>query len=231
MRWQMDRSNKAGIGVCLALGSAILLGYEGAGIDLSLSGLMALMHGLSWKGFLLYVVCATLGVALFLPSTPLAVAGGLVFAPWLGFLALQASSLAAACLIFVVVRLLKTGEGLHTAIPLKIRSRIHDNALVLIVYARTFMVPDPAVNYGASALPISFREYLLGTLLGTLPHNLALVMLCSVARDAILRGNPAAILQWKVVPALLIACTGILLVHLLQHRRTPHPAPVPPYPR
>lgn len=208
---------KTAIVILLVFGVGLVLEYlQGPGF--SLTGLMALAHDMSWKGVLLYVVCATAGVMCFLPSTPVAVAGGLVFGPWLGFLALQASSLAAACVIFAMVRTVKplAGGRLHTLLPVKMPTRIHDNALALIVYARTFMVPDPAVNYGASALPISFREYFLGTLLGSLPHNLSLIMLLDISRDAIVHKNPAAILQWQIVPALLIAASGIFLVHLLK---------------
>jgi uncharacterized membrane protein YdjX (TVP38/TMEM64 family) len=206
--------------VCIGvtLGLLALLGHLILATSFSLPTLMFLVQKMSWTGVFLYVVCAAVGVAFFVPSTPLAVAGGLIFAPWLGLLALQTSSLVAACMIFAIVRIVQplAGNGLQALLPAKIYAKVPDNAILLIVYARTFMVPDPAVNYGAASLPISFRDYFIGTFLGSLPRNLALIIMCNVAREAILDKNLSAILQWELIPAILIAFSGICLAPFLK---------------
>jgi len=198
----------------------ILMGYCVHQADFSLGGIIHMVGDLSWLGVLMYMACFTLGIAFFVPATPLALAGGIVFGPWLGFFAIQTSSLIAACAIFIVVRMLKplVGEGLKTMLPEWFTTKIHENAMVVMVYARTFLVPDPAVNYGASALPISFRAYFFGTLLGSLPHNLAIIFLCTVARDALLGQNLTAILKWEVLPAIPIALSGLYMVHVMKRQ-------------
>jgi len=207
-------------GMYLGVLILILMGYFVRQADFSLYGIIHMVGDLSWLGVIMYMACFTLGIAFFVPATPLALAGGIVFGPWLGFLAIQTSSLVAACAIFIVVRMLKplVGEGLKNMLPEWIATKIHDNAMVFMVYARTFLVPDPAVNYGASALPISFRSYFFGTLLGSLPHNLAIIFLCTVARDALLGQDLSAILKWEVLPAVPIALSGLYMVHVMKRQ-------------
>jgi uncharacterized membrane protein YdjX (TVP38/TMEM64 family) len=217
-------------GIYLGILILILMAYVVHQADFSLHGIIKMVEGLSWIGVLIYMACFTLGIAFFVPATPLAMAGGLVFGPWLGFFAIQTSSLVAACAIFIVVRMLQplVGEGLKTMLPDWISTKIHENAMVLMVYARTFLVPDPAVNYGASAMSISFREYFFGTLLGSLPHNLAIIFMCTVARDALLAQNLTAVLKWEVLPAIPIALSGLYLVHILKRQVVQEQPSLPP---
>jgi len=207
-------------GMYLGVLILILMGYYVHQADFSLHGIIHRVDGLSWLGVLMYMACFTVGLAFIVPATPLAMAGGIVFGPWLGFFAIQTSSLLAACVIFVMVRMLKPlgGEGMKTLLPEWVSTKIHENAMVFMVYARTFLVPDPAVNYGASALSIGFREYFFGTLLGSLPHNLAIVFLCTVARDALLAQNLTAVLKWEVLPAIPIALSGLYMVHVMKRQ-------------
>ena len=208
------------VGVYLGILILILMGYIVHQADFSLNGVIRLVEGMRWLGVLTYMACFTLGIAFFVPATPLALAGGIVFGPWLGFFAIQTSSLVAACVIYIMVRMMRPliGEGLNAMLPEWIATKIHDNAMVFMVYARTFLVPDPAVNYGASALSISFREYFFGTLLGSLPHNLAIIFLCTVARDALLGQNLIAILTWEILPAVPIGLSGLYMIHLMKRQ-------------
>jgi len=207
-------------GMYLGVLILILMGYYVHQADFSLHGIIHRVDGLSWLGVLMYMACFTVCIAFFVPATPLAMAGGIVFGPWLGFFAIQTSSLLAACVIFVMVRMLKPlgGEGMKTLLPEWVSTKIHENAMVFMVYARTFLVPDPAVNYGASALSIGVREYFFGTLLGSLPHNLAIVFQCTVARDALLAQNLTAVLKWEVLPALPIALAGLYMVDVMKRQ-------------
>ncbi len=190
--------------------------------SLSPEALKDLINAMSWKGVAVYVIIFCLGITLFVPSMPMAVAGALVFGPWKGFAILQICSLLAASLVFVLVRFwLKPLLGAGTfqsLIPARIYSKAHQNALLLIVYGRTLKVPAPAINYGASALPISFMDYFLGSLLGSLPNNLAVAMLCGVAHDAILAGRWVALLQWELIPAVVLTLFNLYLAHRLNER-------------
>ncbi|MEA3223590.1 MAG: VTT domain-containing protein [Thermodesulfobacteriota bacterium] len=190
--------------------------------SISVDTFRTVIKDMSWGGVFVYIMCFTLGIIFFVPATPLAVIGGLIFGPWLGFIALQVSSLVSACAIFMIVRMgiipLLIKENLRTMIPHRIYSMVHNNALLLIVYARTFMIPAAAINYGASPLPISFSDYFIGTLLGSLPHNLAVALLCGVAHDALLEGRWLGLLQWELIPAAVITVFNIYLAHVLNRR-------------
>ncbi|RLA99687.1 MAG: hypothetical protein DRG37_04195 [Deltaproteobacteria bacterium] len=190
--------------------------------SLSLASLRAIIDGMSWVGIPFYIACFTLGVIFFVPATPVALIGGIVFGPWLGFAVLQISSIVAAFVIFLMVRaglfLILDKKELSDLLPRGIYSRFSRNAVLFIVYARTFMFPAAAINYSASALDIGLGEYLLGTLLGSLPHNLAVALLCGVAYDVILAGDIRLVLQWKLVPVALLTIFNIWLAHVFNSR-------------
>lgn len=190
--------------------------------SISVDTFRAIIKYMSWGGVFIYIICFTLGIIFFVPATPLAVIGGLIFGPWLGFFALQMSSLVSACTIFMLVRMgiipLLVKEDLRAMIPHRIYSMVHNNALLLVVYARTFMIPASAINYGASSLLITFYDYFIGTLLGSLPHNLAIALLCGVAHKALVEGSWAALLRWELIPAVTLTVFNIYLAHVLNRR-------------
>jgi len=190
--------------------------------SISVDTIRAVIKDMSWGGVFVYIICFTLGIIFFVPATPLAVAGGLIFGPWLGFFALQVSSLVSACAIFMIVRMgiipLLIKEDLKTMIPHRIYSMVHNNALLLIVYARTVIIPVSAINYGAASLRISFSDYFIGTFLGSLPHNLAIALLCGVAHDALIKGRWLGLLQWELIPAAVLTVFNIYLAHALNRR-------------
>lgn len=189
---------------------------------LSLAAVQSALKAMSWRGGLLYIAGFTLGIIFFVPSLPMGVVGALAFGPWWGFFVLEAGSLAAAAAIFGMVRLwLKPLLGerfFQTLLPGRLRTKLNNKVFLLIVYARTFKVPAAAINYGASALKVDFGEFMLASLLGSLPNNLALALLCGVAHDALLEGRWLALLQWELVPALLLAVFNLVVAHYLHVR-------------
>ncbi len=190
--------------------------------SLSIASMRAIINSMSWAGVLFYIFCFTLGVMFFLPAAPIALIGGVIFGPWLGFVVLQTASIVAALTIFIMVRvglvLILDREELSGLLPTNIYSRFSRNGVLLIVYARTFMIPAAAINYSASALDIGLNEYLIGTLLGSLPHNLAVALVCGVAHDVILTGNIELVLQWKLIPVVLLAVFNVWLAHVFNSR-------------
>jgi uncharacterized membrane protein YdjX (TVP38/TMEM64 family) len=204
------------VAVSLIIIGAIIHHFYGS---ISLDTFRTIIKGMSWGGLFIYIICFTIGLIFFIPATPLAITGGLIFGPWLGFLALQGSSLVSAGTIFIMVRMgiipLFGKEDLKGMIPSRIYSMVHNNALLLIVYARTFMIPASAINYGVSFLPITFYDYFMGTLLGSLPHNLAVALLCGVAHDALLEGRWTALFQWELIPAAILTVFNVCLAHVL----------------
>ncbi len=191
--------------------------------SLSLDTFQSFLHGMGWFGFFAYIFCYTIGIMFFVPAMALALVGSIMFGQWTGFLALQCSSMAAASAIFAMVRfgvspILKKEES-KNMIPQWIRKMGQDNGLLLLVYARTFMVPASVINYGVSALPITFSDFFIGTLLGSLPHNLAFALLFGVMHDAILKAKLSALLQWELIPALILTVLNVYLAHVLSRKK------------
>jgi len=191
--------------------------------SLSMDSLRSIIININWIGIPFYIVCFTLGIIFFVPATPIAVVGGLMFGPWLGFAVLQASSLVSASVIYLMVRygllIILKKKDLSGLLPLRIYSRFHKNAILLIVYARTFMIPAPAINYSTSTLNVDFWDYFMGTLLGSLPHNFAVAFLCGIAHEAILENTWNELLQWKLIPVIVLTLFNIYLAHVLRKRR------------
>jgi uncharacterized membrane protein YdjX (TVP38/TMEM64 family) len=202
----------------ILLGLAIWIFRHSLGA-FSLESFERLIRAASWQGQLFFVVLFCVATLLFVPSTPMAVVAAVVFGPLASFIILQVATMLAAALSFALVRLwlvpLLGLENLRRLIPLRLRRRLRGNALLLIVYGRTLKLPASALNYGTAALPISFGDYQLGVLLGSLPNNLAVAMLCGVAKDAILAHHWAALLQWELLPAVVLTVFNLYLAHRL----------------
>ncbi|MEA2102776.1 MAG: VTT domain-containing protein [Thermodesulfobacteriota bacterium] len=189
--------------------------------EISFPAWRSFLETMGFKGVLVYIALFCLGVAFFVPATPMAVAGGLVFGPWSGFIILESSSVIVAIFIFVLVRFcigpIFGMQRMRSFVPQKILARAQDNAFLMIVYARTLKVNAGVICYGASSLDIRLRDYILATILGSVPNNLAVVLFAGVGHDAILDGAWVSLLQWELIPAILL--TGINL--FLAHRMNP----------
>jgi uncharacterized membrane protein YdjX (TVP38/TMEM64 family) len=205
------------VGLVLLAGAAA--GFRFFFGDFSLESFERLIRAASWEGQLLFVAVFCVATLVFVPSTPMAVVAAVVFGPLVSFIVLQIATMLAAALSFVLVRLwlvpLLGLDNLRRLVPARLRRRLGGNALLLIVYGRTLKLPAPAINYGSAALPISFADYQLGVLLGSLPNNLAVAMLCGVAKDAILARHWAALLQWELLPAVGLTVFNLVLAHRL----------------
>lgn len=209
------------------LGLVLSLIILGAGVyvfkhsfgAVSLDGFEHLIRAVSWRGQVVFVGLFCAATLLFVPSTPMAVVAAVVFGPLVSFVLLEFATLLAAALSFGLVRLwlvpLVGLDKLRRLIPPRLSRRVRGNALLLIVYGRTLKLPAPALNYGAAALPIGFGGYMLGTLLGSVPNNLAVALLCGVAKDAILARHWAALLQWELLPAVILTVFNLYLAHRL----------------
>ena len=133
-------------------------------------------------GPIVYIVIYTVATVLILPSTVLNLAGGALFGPWLGSLWTTVGALVAAIVAFGFTRTVgrqlvaKRLAGQWQTLD----AEIHNGGMVYIFSIRLLpIIPYGLVNFAAGLTAISWKDYLVGTALGTLPGVLPFVLLGS----------------------------------------------------
>lgn len=175
---------------------------------------------------LLYITLYVVATLLILPSTALNLAGGAVFGPWLGTLWTSVAALIAAVVAFVVARtvgrdwLARRLAGRWQALDAEIRL----GGLFYMFAVRLLpILPYGFVNFAAGLTAVKFKDYCLGTALGTVPGILPFVLLGSSGFTAVTTGN--------VLPLVVsLALIGLLVAGATwyRHRRVPPVLPVKP---
>lgn len=167
-------------------------------------------------GFVVIYVIATL---LIMPSTALNLLGGALFGPWLGTLWTSVGAVIAAVLAFGFTRTVGRDwveqrlAGRWQALDAEIRS----NGFFYIFAIRLLpLIPYGIISLVAGLTSLSFRDYSLGTLLGTVLGLFPFVWIGSSGVEALQTGN--------LLP-LLAACTlsGLLTGGALWYRRRRQP--------
>ncbi|MEA5463375.1 TVP38/TMEM64 family protein [Leptothoe sp. PORK10 BA2] len=133
-------------------------------------------------GPLIYIGIYTVATVLVLPSTVLNLAGGALFGPWLGSLWTTIGALVAAIVAFGFTRTIgrelvaKRLAGHWQTLDAEIRQ----GGMVYIFSIRLLpVIPYGLVNFAAGLTAISWKDYVVGTALGTLPGVLPFVLLGS----------------------------------------------------
>ncbi len=133
-------------------------------------------------GPILYIAIYTVATILVLPSTVLNLAGGALFGPWLGSLWTTIGALVAAIIAFGFTRTVGRGlvERRLAGYWRTLDAEIHQGGLLYIFSIRLLpVIPYGLVNFAAGLSSISWRDYVIGTALGTLPGVLPFVLLGS----------------------------------------------------
>ncbi|NEQ50953.1 MAG: TVP38/TMEM64 family protein [Leptolyngbya sp. SIO3F4] len=133
-------------------------------------------------GPIIYIVIYTVATVLVLPSTVLNLAGGALFGPWLGSLWTTVGALVAAIVAFGFTRTVgrelveKRLAGYWQTIDAEIR-----NGGMFYMFSIRLLpvIPYGLVNFAAGLTSISWKDYVIGTALGTLPGVLPFVLLGS----------------------------------------------------
>lgn len=173
---------------------------------------------------LLYVGLYVVATLLILPSTALNLAGGAVFGPWLGTLWTSVAALIAAVVAFVVARTIGRNwfaqrlAGRWQTLDAEIRL----GGLFYMFAVRLLpILPYGFVNFAAGLTAVKFKDYLLGTALGTVPGILPFVLLGSSGLTAVTTGNLLPLLVSLALIGLLVAGAT-----WYRHRRVPPVRPV-----
>ncbi|GAB4195763.1 MAG: hypothetical protein Fur006_42580 [Coleofasciculaceae cyanobacterium] len=162
-----------------------------------------------------YIALYTVATLLILPSTALNLTGGAIFGPWLGTLWTSIAAIIAAVVSFAFTRtvgretIARRLAGRWQAMD----AEMHQGGLFYMFAIRLLpIIPYGLVNFAAGLTSIRFRDYLLGTVLGTVPGILPFVMLGSSGLQAMKTGN-----IWPLMGTL--GLTGLLVGGATWYRR------------
>lgn len=155
-----------------------------------------------------YIAVYVIATMFVLPSTALNLTGGAIFGPWLGVLWTTIAAIAAALLSFTFTRTIGREiiaarlSGQWQALDTEIRL-----GGVFYIFAIRLLpiIPYGLVNFTAGLTSVSFKDYLLGTLLGTTPGILPFVLMGSFGLTALKTGEILPLLAAMGLAALLIA--------------------------
>jgi uncharacterized membrane protein YdjX (TVP38/TMEM64 family) len=162
----------------------------------------------------LYILIYSIATICILPSTPLNLTGGAIFGSMWGTVWTSIAAILAAVLSFTFSRTI--GRNLveqKLAGKWQNIDREMDRGGFFYMFAIRLLplIPYGLVNFAAGLTSIKFRDYFLGTLLGTVPGILPFVMLGA---------GLTALKQGDVLPLLVaLALTGMLVGTATWYRR------------
>lgn len=154
--------------------------------------------------FLLAYIMATL---LVLPSTALNLAGGGLFGPWMGTLWTSLGAIAAAVVAFYFSRTLGRRQvaarltGRWQAMDAEVK---RGGLFYMFAIRLVPIMPYGLVNFTAGLTSIGFREFLIGTTLGTVPSVLPFVLLGSSSLKAWKTGEVGPLVAALALTGLLV---------------------------
>ncbi|HEY9300797.1 MAG TPA: TVP38/TMEM64 family protein [Phormidium sp.] len=164
---------------------------------------------------IIYIVIYALATILIIPSTALNLTGGAIFGPWLGTLWTSIGAIVAAIVAFIFARTSGREFVAHRLAGKwqAMDAEMQQGGLFYMFAIRLLpIIPYGLVNFAAGLTSIPFRDYLLGTILGTVPGILPFVLLGSSGLQAIRTGD--------ILPLVgALALTGILVAGATWYRR------------
>jgi len=157
---------------------------------------------------LLYVALYLVATSLLLPSTPLNISGGILFGLWFGMLWTGIAAIVAAAVTFAFARTLG-----QTVIRQKMVGRwqamdaeVRRGAKVYMFAVRLLpIIPNGLINYGAGVTSISYRDYMIGTVPGSVLGILPPVLIGSSGVRAMKTGDVLPLIAAMGLTGLLIA--------------------------
>ncbi|NET42224.1 TVP38/TMEM64 family protein [Okeania sp. SIO2B3] len=156
---------------------------------------------------IIYIVIYTIATILVLPSTALNLAGGAIFGPWIGTLWTSVAAIIAAIIAFYYSRTIGR-EWISQKLAGRwqaMDAEMCQGGLFYMFAIRLLpIIPYGLVNFAAGLTSVSFKDYLLGTTLGTVPGVLPFVMLGSSGLTALKTGDVLPLIGALSLIAMLV---------------------------
>ena len=153
----------------------------------------------------LFVVLYALGTVLFLPGSLLTLAGGALFGPLWGTLYNLAGATLGAALAFLIARHLASDwvEARVGGRLARLKVGVEREGWRFVAFVRLVpLFPFNLLNYALGLTRISFRDYLVASILCMAPGALAYTWLGYAGREAV-HGGEAAVRHVSIALALL----------------------------
>jgi uncharacterized membrane protein YdjX (TVP38/TMEM64 family) len=141
---------------------------------------------------LAYIILYVLATIVILPSTALNLMGGALFGPWLGTIWTSIAALIAAAVAFAFTRTVgreavaKKLAGYWQTMDAEVQ---RGGFFYMFALRLLPILPYGLVNFAAGLTSVSFKDYMLGTAVGTVPGVLPFVLLGSSGLSAMQTGN------------------------------------------
>lgn len=175
-------------------------------------------------GPLLYILIYALRPLAFFSAIVVTLLGGSIWGPVWGSIFVILGSNISATLAYSFGRIfgqgvLETGTSVGVVRPYA--ERLRANAFSTILVMRLIFLPYDLVNYLAGFLHVSYRPFILASLLGSLPGTLTFVLAgAALDIDDIFAGNfsVAAINPWMLGLSAVLFVSGLMVARLLKRR-------------
>jgi len=160
--------------VALVIGLALLV--RAYGPDLQPERLKELLTSNAWAPLIFLAVHIAASLTNIPPRLVLAWVAGYAFGLWFGIALSLAGAMVGSIACFALVRYLHRGfftlEGKRGHAWLEmVKKRLEDSSWRGVALLRLMPLPGAPTNYALGVLPVSFGNYVWGTLLGILPST------------------------------------------------------------
>jgi uncharacterized membrane protein YdjX (TVP38/TMEM64 family) len=152
-----------------------LIRYFGVSDALSPSLLKEKILGFGMLAGMAYMGIYVAATVLFIPGTPLTVAGGAIFGPVLGTFYTVIGATVGATLAFLLSRFLGRGfvgalEGEKFKKIAEYDKKLEENGLGVVLFLRFApLFPFNGLNFALGLTKVTFKDYFWGTLVGIIP--------------------------------------------------------------
>ena len=226
------RYRRIAVGVALMAGMMLLARHASLPHCAELQGRLESFGAWAPVVFILAYTFATIA---FIPGTVLTLLGGLAFGPWLGTALVALGANIGAVLAFLAARYLAR-EPVEAALARRpwfvaFRNAVATNGLSFVLFARLVPAfPFNGLNYACGLVPLSLKDYVLGSAIGMLPGTFAYVYLgaagCQLIDSALdghlkLADLPADVRTSLLTAIGLLAALSLLPFLLKQFRSKP----------
>lgn len=170
---------------------------------------------------LLYMGLFALSVVFALPATAITLVGAAIFEPVSAYFIILGGAMLGAAVSFGLGRMLgrdfvKQVLGARQSGALWERLHRWDEALerrgfATMTYLRLGHLPYFLPSYLGSLTRMSWRDYLLGTLVGSIPNTFVFVFLGDVLRRAWEQGSVEALWSWRAMLAVILVLVSAAL--------------------